>query len=237
MRRKIIRWWKGGCKFTRAPSPTPTFAGSMNRLRALHFNVSTILDVGASTGCWTEKALPYFPEAKFLCVEAQPVHEPALQRFTGRHPNVRYVMAAAGGREGEIYFDTHDAFGGVASEQAGGPGWARVPVTTLDRLAAQHGLPSPFLIKLDTHGFEVPILDGASAVLERTAALIIEVYNFQINQGALTFPQMCEELARRGFHCFDLFDPMNRPADGALWQMDMVFLRADRPEFQRNAYQ
>ena len=237
MRRKLIRWWLERRGLTVAPLNAPTFDGAMNRLRALRLNVGTIIDVGASTGCWTEKAIPYFPEARFLCVEAQPVHEPALQRFTRRHPNVRYVMAAAGAREGEIYFDTHDPFGGVASEQPGGPGWARVPVTTLDRLAAQHGLPSPFLIKLDTHGFEVPILDGACAMLERTAALIVEVYNFQINQNALTFPQMCEELARRGFRCFDLFDPMNRPADGALWQMDMVFLRGDRPEFQRNAYQ
>lgn len=237
MRRKLIRWWLERRRFTVAPQTAPTFAGAMSRLRALRLNIGTILDVGASTGCWTKKAIPYFSEAKFLCVEAQSVHEPALQRFTRRHPNGGYVMAAAGAREGEIYFDIRAPFGGVASEQAGGPGWARVPVTTLDRLAAQHGLPSPFLIKLDTHGFEVPILDGACAVLERTAVLIIEVYNFQISPDALMFPKMCEELARRGFRCFDLFDPMNRPADGALWQMDMVFLRGDRPEFQRNAYQ
>jgi hypothetical protein len=30
---------------------------------------------------------------------------------------------------------------------------------------------------------------------------------------------------------------MSRPADGALWQMDRVFLRGDRPEFQRTTYQ
>ena len=237
MRRKLIRWWLERRGLTVAPLNAPTFDGAMNRLRALRLDIGTILDVGASTGCWTEKAIPYFSGAKFLCVEAQPVHEPALQRFTRRHPNVRYVLAAAGAREGEIYFDTNTPFGGVASEQAGGPGWARVPVTTLDRLAAQHGLPPPFLIKLDTHGFEVPILDGACTVLERTAVLIIEVYNFRIGRDALLFPEMCQELARQGFRCFDLFDPMNRPADGTLWQMDMVFLRSDRPEFQRQGYQ
>ena len=80
MRRKLIRWWLKRHGFTVAPLNAPTFDGVMNRLRALHLNVSTILDVGASTGSWTEKAIPYFPEAKFLCVEAQPVHEPALQR-------------------------------------------------------------------------------------------------------------------------------------------------------------
>jgi hypothetical protein len=29
---------------------------------------------------------------------------------------------------------------------------------------------------------------------------------------------------------------MRRPADRALWQFDLVFARADRPEFQSNAY-
>ena len=67
--------------------------------------------------------------------------------------------------------------------------------------------------------------------------LIIEVYNFRISRDALMFPEMCEKLARRGVRCFDLFDPMNCPADGALWQMDKVFLRNDRPEFQRNTHQ
>lgn len=76
-----------------------------------------------------------------------------------------------------------------------------------------------------------------SLTLEQTAVLIVEAYNFRINRDALTFPEMVEELARRGFRCFDMLDPMNRPADGALWQMDMVFLRADRPEFRGNSYQ
>src|ERR1035441_2192160 len=106
MRRRIIRWWLERRGLTVAPLNAPTFDGTMNRLRALRLDVGTILDVGASTGCWTERAIPYFPEAKVLCVEAQPVHEPALQRLTRRHPNVRYVMAAAGAREGEIYFNT-----------------------------------------------------------------------------------------------------------------------------------
>jgi hypothetical protein len=73
--------------------------------------------------------------------------------------------------------------------------------------------------------------------LEQTAVLIVEDNNFLIDRDALTFPEMFEKLARRGFRCFDMLDPMNRPADGALWQMDLVFLRADRPDFQVNSYQ
>jgi hypothetical protein len=51
------------------------------------------------------------------------------------------------------------------------------------------------------------------------------------------FPELCLYLAERGFRCLDMFDPLYRPKDEALWQMDLVFARADRPEFQYNSYE
>jgi hypothetical protein len=35
-------------------------------------------------------------------------------------------------------------------------------------------------MKLDTHGAEIAILNGASQALEQTAALVVEVYNFEL---------------------------------------------------------
>ncbi|HXA13732.1 MAG TPA: hypothetical protein VNW23_01275, partial [Opitutaceae bacterium] len=53
---------------------------------------------------------------------------------------------------------------------------------------------------------------------------------------AQRFPQFCLHMERLGFRCIDLFDPMNRPSDGAFWQMDIVFMKADRPEFTTTGY-
>ena len=33
-----------------------------------------------------------------------------------------------------------------------------------------------------------------------------------------------------GFRCVDMAEPMFRPFDDALWQLDMFFVRRDRPE-------
>src|SRR5262249_47882245 len=111
-----------------------------------------------------------------------------------------------------------------------------VPMATLDTLARQRGLSGPFLVKLDTHGFEVPILEGARETLGHTAMLIIEAYNFTLCPGCLRFHELCAFLEARGFRCADLLEPMHRPGDGAFWQIDLLFLPAAHPVFASNAY-
>jgi len=64
----------------------------------------------------------------------------------------------------------------------------------------------------------------------------MECYNFRISPDCLTFPEMCAWLGERGFRCIDLFDPLHRPRDDSFWQMDLVFVRDDRPEFSYQSY-
>jgi hypothetical protein len=115
-------------------------------------------------------------------------------------------------------------------------GYVRVPVTTIDAQVAQRQLKPPFLIKLDTHGFEVSILNGAQATLRQTNLLVIETYNFHLLPDSLRFHEMCSFMEARGFRPIDLVEPMHRERDQALWQFDLVFIRADRPEFQSSSY-
>ena len=63
----------------------------------------------------------------------------------------------------------------------------------------QHQLRPPFLIKLDTHGFEVPILKGAQETLQQTNLLVIETYNFQLQPTSLRFHEMCSYMEFGGF--------------------------------------
>ncbi len=233
----FARWVRRtGYELRPLTSGPTTMAGALAHF-APRFDVKTIVDVGASNGSWTELALQHWPTAACLLVEAQrEPHGPALARLKQRRPQVDYVLAAAGSRIGTIHFDASAPFGGCAYE---GPAPGRdieVPVTTLDHETQARELSGPYLVKLDTHGFEVPILDGAKRVLADTSLLVIEVYNFTINEGALRFPTMCQHLERSGFRPIGIADPMYRPRDGLLWQFDCFFARSDRREFELNAY-
>lgn len=211
-------------------------AAALQRAAASH-RIATVIDIGASDGRWSALARRYFPDAAFLLIEAQAhAHEFALRERAKSQPGLHYVLAAAGDRVGTIHFDASDAFAGAAAEQAFDRGDSIVPMTTVDTEVHRLKLPEPFLLKLDTHGFEREILIGANHVLAQASLLVIEAYNFELRPGSLRFHDLCAYLDSFGFRTIDLVDIMRRRDDGILWQFDLVFARGDRPEFASNSF-
>jgi FkbM family methyltransferase len=198
--------------------------------------IAAVIDVGASDGRWSARVMRYYPQARYLLVEANAHFEPALREFVSRHQNARYALIAAGPKEGMVNFHAPaDPLGGLASEQPVEHAF-EVHMTTIDRLIVDHNLPAPYLIKLDTHGFEAPILAGAREALKQANMLIIEAYNFQFTPESMTFYHLCQHLETLGFRPVDLIEPVHRPFDAALWQFDLIFIPADRPEFSVNQF-
>jgi FkbM family methyltransferase len=209
---------------------------ALDRITARGMSVGTVVDIGASNGMWSESVMPYFPAARYLLIEAQKVHEADLARFVSGHPNAQYVLKAAGEKAGTIYFDADEAFSGQATTARDREGLIEVPVCSIDEEIAARRLPGPYLLKFDVHGFELPILSGAEQALKNTSLLIMECYNFDIAPQALLFHDMCRHLHGLGFRVADISEPLWRPGDRMLWQMDIFFVPADRPEFQSKSY-
>ena len=218
------------------PATRSTMEGALRAMARRKHAFRTVIDVGASDGSWSDALMRYFPECQYLLVEAQAIHEPALRKYCARHVNTQFVLAAAGERKGKVYFETgDDPFAGQATS-APGNGRVEVPVVTLDEEIGARKLAGPYLLKFDTHGYELPILKGAAATLTNTEVIVMECYNFRISPECLTFPEMCTWLGERGFRCIDLADPLHRPHDDSFWQMDLVFVRDTRPEFAYQRY-
>jgi FkbM family methyltransferase len=198
--------------------------------------IGTVIDIGASNGMWTRAARDFWPAAEYLLIEAQAnPHEPDLRRLQAEFEGVQYVIAAAGDTTGTLYFYADDPFGGVASHSPFLACNLEVPSTTVDAEVASRALPAPFLLKLDTHGFEVPIFEGAAEALKQTSLIVVEAYNFKLRDECLRFHELCSFLEARGFRCIDVCDVLRRP-DHVFWQLDMWFAPQSRPEFARNNY-
>jgi FkbM family methyltransferase len=214
-----------------------TMKGALRAIAGRQHDINTVIDIGASDGQWSALLMAHYPLCNYLLIEAQPVHEPELRQFCAGHKNADFVLAAAGEKEGQIYFNTSDPFGGQASVTPYPENNISVPVITVDSAIEAKKLKGPYLLKLDTHGFELPIFNGAEAVLAETEVIIVECYNFKIAPECLRFHEICNFLEQKNFRCIDMVDVMRRPYDNALWQMDLVFIRNDRKEFQYADYQ
>ncbi len=203
---------------------------------AKHATPATIIDVGASDGRWSEIARTIWPRAKILCIEANRHHQAGLDSFCAR-TGASAVFALAGDHVGNGFFapSPGDPFGGVGRHVAGA-GAIPIPCTTIDAEISGRGLLGPFLIKLDTHGFESAILDGAASALKHSCLLVIEAYTCLLQPGTMRFWELCSRLEGAGFLPTDICEPLHRPLDNRLWQVDLVFESKSSPRVGEARY-
>lgn len=200
------------------------------------FEIQTVLDVGASNGCWSKECMSFLPNATYILFEPQPYHSHDLDEFVRScNQKIIAIKSAVGASEGHTFFDASSPFGGALaldeSERT-----IKVPLTTIDATVSKLDVKEPYLLKLDTHGFEKSILLGASTTLEKCSALIIEAYNYRISEEALLFWELCSFLSDRGFTPVDLVDVLHRDYDNSLWQMDIFFIKSNWQGFNYISY-
>lgn len=209
---------------------------ALHRVRRHFGPIGTVIDVGASDGRWALDAHRYFPSSRFFLIEAQAVHEQRLQRFCRNHSWAQFMIAAASDRAGQVWFDDSDPFGGQASGTPSRRAQTSIPAVRIDDAVRDMQLPGPYVIKLDTHGYEVPILEGADQTLQKAELVIIETYNFKLTDDSLRFHEMVAFMEERGFRVIDFSEPLWRKLDRAFWQFDLFFLRATHDVFSHTGY-
>ena len=193
---------------------------------AKRIHPTTIVDLGASDGRWAALDHEVWPDARLLCIEANPAHLPGLRAFCEKTPGAEYALELAGAAVGMAYvrYNQQDAFQGI--DLMGICGGDGVTVTTVDEEIRRRDMPGPYLLKFDTHGHELAILEGAAQTLPNVCAIVMEVYSYPPCAGALRHWEMCRHLETLGFLSTDICDPLWRPRDGRLHQVDMLFERA-----------
>ncbi len=208
---------------------------ALKRMAGRSVEVQTFIDVGAAKGAWSEKAMRLWPGAGAHLLEAKEGWRKDIAAFQARHENLSYEIAGVSREPGTIYFPkAADPYGGaVFHDAADRDDLEAIKATSIDHEVERLQLKAPFAIKLDTHGTEVDILDGAVQTLEQTTFLCIETYNLI---GQKRFPELIMDLQGRGFRCADVVEPLFRKGDQLLWQLDFYFMRANHPAFDNYKY-
>ena len=205
--------------------------GVLLQIKETGFAPATVIDVGAAMGSFTKTCHTFFPHAQYLLVEPLNEYLPALKKVVETIPRATYDMRAASANEHPVVLNVHDDFVGSSlyrevEEGTGINGVPReVPAATVDRLVAQRMAQPPFMIKVDVQGAELDVLSGAKTTLRHAELVLLEVSLLQFFDGA---PLLCEVVAHmkaKGFVPYDVLGLQYRPIDGALSQLDVVFVK------------
>ncbi len=144
-----------------------------------------LFDVGANKGEWTAQALRLagapkgLPEVRIHAFEpSRATRSMLLARFPD-NTGVTVEPYALSEGVGESTFYTTDDGGGTNSlSPISGVREERVQLTTIDHFIQQSGHEAVSMVKIDTEGFDLLVLKGASEALARGA---IEVVQFEYN--------------------------------------------------------
>jgi len=217
-----------GLTLKRTAAPTRSFAWFFRHIKRFGFDFRYIIDVGVGYG--THDIYRAFPRAKYLLIEPLDEFRGVLDRLSGKI-DADYHIAAAGSREGTTIINVHgDLTGSSVLRQAEGPamdGTAReVKAVRLEGLLPKE-LPRPALLKVDTQGTELEVIAGLGSRVNEIDAIIVEVSLMSFRHGCAQFYDVVARMKDLGFVAYDILEGHSRFLDGALAQVDIVFVPED----------
>ena len=181
-------------------------ATGLNLLKLKHelgFEPRTILDIGAQVGDFYRECKGIWPDSQIMMIEATKECEPYLKDTGGN-----YLIAVLSDEKKKIPFyktkvaDTNTG-NSVYKELTSAYSDENLIVEqrntyTLDEL--YDGYTAVFdLVKLDTQGSEIDILNGGSHMIKNTSVIIVEVSHVEYNEKAPLVDEVKEYMESIGF--------------------------------------
>jgi FkbM family methyltransferase len=169
-----------------------------------HYAKGVSLDIGANNGISSRSLHKIRPDMKIVAIEANPMHEPNLRAVGNAIPNFTYHIMGAGNTETRLTFYTpkyrglplhantstnveyiEKALARILSEGARKKieyDTHEIDVKPLDQLEL-----NPSIIKIDTEGFDLIVLEGLTETLKKHRPVIMFEYNPELGPGLNTF--------------------------------------------------
>jgi FkbM family methyltransferase len=198
--------------------------------------IGNILDVGAYDG---ETALffhHFFPSCKIHAYEPNPEAAKLLQANVNGIENVRFHPEALSDRSGTLpFYVTHNkvssslskvntdspAAGGQLADQLRIERVIDIPLLTLDEC----GFDNIFILKLDTQGNEVRVLNGAKNALRNTQIVISEMSVHQLYENGCMYHETDALLRENGFVAIDFIVP-SRKNGVQMMEFDAIYVNS-----------
>lgn len=198
-----------------------------------------IVDIGANKGQFATFARNCFPHSRIISFE--PLDRPARIYDSLFHDDAktRLVRAAVGTERGTVVMhvtaqdDSSSPLAiGTLQNQAFGTvvvNTLEVPCGPLSDYLRDDEFGEENLLKVDTQGFELPVLRGAEGLLDRFSAIYCELSFRELYVGQSLASEAIAYLFQRQFDLAGVYNITSARNLGQL-QADMLFVRSQRSE-------
>lgn len=218
---------------------TRTLKDVVDHLKSKGFNPHTVIDVGVAWG--TEELYYGFPDAYFHLVEPLEYFREQIDKWLLTIRGEAHFFAAGAEDSVKLLSIKKDelslagsslVFNTVSSVDASNSDRIEqeIIVKRLDDILKDHSIKAPCLLKVDAQGYDFTILKNCPLTLSQTEVVIVEanVFPFYKSHSGAPSNQLLDIvhfMSSFGFTLFDIFDPLYRPGDGALAQVDLLFCK------------
>jgi FkbM family methyltransferase len=188
----------------------------------------TILDIGAHHGNWTYDMKQIYSDPKYYLFEAIDYAE--LNRYKN-DDNVKVYNVLLNDKIEDVkWYEMKNTGDSIFKEQSHNflncPSIIRKSIDLNTHILLNNILHESknILIKIDCQGAEIPILKGATSILEKTDFIILEIPLFgQYNEGVPNFLQHIEFMNSIGFITYDIIS--NHYINNFNMQVDILFIK------------
>lgn len=200
-----------------------------------HFEIKTIIDIGANTGSFTIFINKIFPHASIYAFEPLNDCYEELKLNTNNIKKLKIFKFALSDRK-EKTFINRSSFAPSSSilemsethknsfPHSKSSSKEEIEVDTLDNLLMNEYLEKNILVKIDVQGYEKKVLLGAQKILTKTKIIILELSFEELYKGSPNFDEIYNLLKKFGFNYLGSWGQLNNPLNGKPLQQDAIFI-------------
>lgn len=228
--------WKAGYDIGQARFSETAHALTL-KLAALS-KATVFLDIGANEGQFATGLLTYLPDARIISFEPSKQAHATAQQQSLRYANwtvaERVAVGASSGTvelniAGNSVSSSVLPIARLHSDAAPGSQYTETEscrCEPLDNLVLKFiGSQDSLFMKIDTQGYEMHVLQGATLTLKRTVAIQTEVSFVELYKGQPMAKDIIDYLEYRNFSIVGFSNGLRHPITHKLLQADIYFIR------------
>jgi FkbM family methyltransferase len=199
----------------------------LSKLKMMGYIPDTILDIGAHHGEWTDSMKTIYNNSKYYLFEA--INYPELNRFKNNNDFKVYNILLNDKIEDVNWYEMKNTGDSIFREKTfvftNCQPIKRKSIDLNSHILQENILQESknILIKIDCQGAEIPILKGATSILEKTDFIILEIPLFgQYNENVPDFLEHIKFMNTIGFVTYDII--ADHYINGFNMQVDVLFI-------------